>query len=499
MPLFSHSLPTYTGPYTVGTLDLEIPVEKQSFGTAKLKSNNEPALVLETSLFTLFYPSSPLSKGTGKQIKWLERPLTMTADGYSRFTNKSNWALIPALWLGGAAVRVSGLIGATLSSGGGLISEKAPADSKFPLVIFSHGLSGTRTTYSNFAGELASRGYIVAALESRDGSGPATIVNVSDGSKKVVKYLRTSDLYYPPPNPQLSQLEFRKEQLLLRLAEVDAALGILRRIDGGEGSIVGAECTRRQKGLGDDLGLGLWKDRIDWTKCFMAGHSFGGATTVRLFVSTACALRRGRGRARGSDKPGVFLPIQLQALRAGSPQFPFVGGITLDPWVDPIPPAQLAFAGDTAPSSAASSATVVGTNASPTKVGIDIGVPLLVINSEAFTVWTEHFKVVKDIVTAVKADCWFLTLVGSIHISFSDFPLIQPYLMSKLAGARINPKQGLKDFVDASVEFLTGGGIDGKILGRKVIEGDENGTRPGEGEGKPMEPVGELRLHHSPL
>lgn len=38
---------------------------------------------------------------------------------------------------------------------------------KFPLMVFSHGLGGMRTTYSSLCTDLASHGYIVAALEHR--------------------------------------------------------------------------------------------------------------------------------------------------------------------------------------------------------------------------------------------------------------------------------------------------------------------------------------------
>lgn len=56
-------------------------------------------------------------------------------------------------------------------------------------------------------------------------------------------------------------------------------------------------------------------------------------------------------------------------------------------------------------------------------------------------------------------------------------------------------------FVEASHEFLTGDN-NGTILGERVIPGDEKGTRDGEGYkqrgGKPMEKVGEVRMHVRP-
>ena len=64
----------------------------------------------------------------------------------------------------------------------------------FPLVVFSHGLGGTRTTYSQYCGELASRGNIVLAPEHRDGSGPITVVRSATGEERSVLYLKPEDL-----------------------------------------------------------------------------------------------------------------------------------------------------------------------------------------------------------------------------------------------------------------------------------------------------------------
>jgi len=43
-------------------------------------------------------------------------------------------------------------------------------------MIFSHGLGGTRNSYSHLVGSLASHGTVVFAIEHRDGSAPTTFI-----------------------------------------------------------------------------------------------------------------------------------------------------------------------------------------------------------------------------------------------------------------------------------------------------------------------------------
>lgn len=81
---------------------------------------------------------------------------------------------------------------------------------KHPLVIFSHGLAGTRNTYSQYCSALAAKGYVVLAIEHRDGSGPAVLLPESssggdiasattsqavvEGERKVRLYTKLDDL-----------------------------------------------------------------------------------------------------------------------------------------------------------------------------------------------------------------------------------------------------------------------------------------------------------------
>lgn len=224
--------------------------------------------------------------------------------------------------------------------------------------------------------------------------------------------------------------------------------------------------------------------------------------------------------------------MQIQVLRAGATQYPFKRGIALDPWADPIPPAPSPAPPSFSPLSASVSTNTTGSNPAPTtspsngnggKVPLDINVPLLVVNSEAFTLWRQHYSLVRYIVKAVGggAERWLMTLgalrppldspgmltirlfaVGSIHISFSDLPLLLPSYLNPRAGSRVPARLATSRVVEACGEFLSGQGTSGEILGQRVKEGDEDGARDGEG-GKDAEgnkrvmegEVGSMRMH----
>lgn len=74
-------------------------------------------------------------------------------------------------------------------------------------------------------------------------------------------------------------MQFRSSQLSMRLAEISSVLTLMQRLNDGDGAAVAKE--NRRKEYGEGKSLEGWKGRIDMEKeVTMAGHSFGGATTV---------------------------------------------------------------------------------------------------------------------------------------------------------------------------------------------------------------------------
>lgn len=141
----------------------------------------------------------------------------------------------------------------------------------WPLALFSHGLAGTRTTYTQYVSALASQGYAVLVVEHRDGSAPAVVIPKDE---RVMLYVKQEDLVWEGEKRSLEH--FRTLQLDMRVREMYEAYHSFKKIV--EGSDVGV--TGVEEGWFD-----LWRDKVDTSKVDLTGHSFGSATVVstRLF------------------------------------------------------------------------------------------------------------------------------------------------------------------------------------------------------------------------
>ncbi|KAI9648384.1 hypothetical protein NHQ30_003017 [Ciborinia camelliae] len=453
--IFGAPLPYYSGPYSVGQMDIEVPVrEPRTF--SKIKRQHKHVLNLETVLFSVFYPSgfgsgegvSPEGEKKWSRVTWLPRPRVEIAKGYSKFAGLPSWLTVAFFGMTTAFTKLPAFRNAKLathwpsenaheSESGYQTKNSAgepppgePESPCFPLLIFSHGLGGTRTTYSSVCGEFASYGFVVVAVEHRDGSGPRTFVNLPKkgdqfGSQNVdhsdearERGYERFDYVFPegnardtvPGNEQGVDGELRSAQIQFRLAEIEEAYYIMTQIHDGKGTqIAQANLRQRSPGRMGSSSRGLkgidwesWAGRFHLQQVTMLGHSFGAATTVEI-------------------------------LRHQTKRFPYVSqGILYDPWGGAIQQAEF-------------------------ESEHQIHNPLLCINSEAFMYWPSNFSSIMSLCREAKSQgtlCWLLTVRGSVHISQSDFSLLYPKVSSFLLKMTVNPRRAIDLNINASLEFL---------------------------------------------
>lgn len=312
--------------------------------------------------------------------------------------------------------------------------DGAEEEPVFPFILFSHGLGGTRTMYSSVCGEFASHGFVVCAVEHRDGSGPRTIINCAKRGEGIATDIERRgqvdhrdeersqgfgiiDYIFPKDNPidtspqndKGVDTELRKAQIDLRMAELQEAYGVMTEIVGGNGKMI-ADRNLRKKGYKGSSRHGLdgidwsrWKDRVRLDHVTICGHSFGAATAVEIL--------------RHNDR------------------FNYVSqGIIYDIW---------------------------GAGTRPVEDDKHrISAPLIAINSEAFTYWPSNFKLVESIVKETQDEpepcpAWLMTLRGTVHVSQSDFSLLYPNVCSIFLKMVANPRRALDLNINASLEFLS--------------------------------------------
>lgn len=429
-----------------------------------IRRNHEPALRMDTVLFSVYYPceKAPAGDPSRHTVPWLPRPRRETAHGYAKFLNipalpvttymatTSMFTKLPAFrnaqlaehWARenrGPADRSPGEGDRAREERQHVGDEERP---NFPVLVFSHGLGGSRTLASCICGGLASYGMVVVAMEHRDGSGARTFVNLPPGRKahrdlddedvdrdrqhtkfeekkedrrprrERGKSFYKVDYLWPegnawdtaPHNPQGVDLDLRYAQIDMRIAEIKEAYHVITMINEGRGDEV-RKVNLRKKGNIGSSSKGLngidwqdWKGRLHMENVTIAGHSFGGATAVEM--------------------------VRL----AG--RFPWIGqGVLLDAWGPAV----------------------------PENTEKPIRKPILSIGSEAFMHWQENFDKVHDICREGLEQgtlCWQMTIRGSTHLSQTDFAVLYPHWMALLLKTLVNPRRGVFITITSIFEFL---------------------------------------------
>lgn len=149
-----------------------------------------------------------------------------------------------------------------------LISIPANAQQEhLPVLIFSHGLAGIRTTYSTICCELASRGIFVLAIEHRDGSASMTV----DRHGNVHPY-RFGPSGLTLPNVDY---DFRAAQLRHRIRELKSCAAFVESLAKAGDSATILKGTPKLPEI-----LRQFKGRLLTERLILMGHSFGGATCL---------------------------------------------------------------------------------------------------------------------------------------------------------------------------------------------------------------------------
>lgn len=199
-------------------------------------------------------------------------------------------------------------------------------NTSFPVIVFSHGLGGCRTTYSAICMEMASHGFIVAAVEHRDNSACLSFYakqvrySMKESNPNFFSEVdgllaedepdfgedidETDDPNYKPPKalsavafiPHITMewvrfrnvniektgkkiYTFRNQQIHHRVRECSRALDLLEALQAGY------ELNNILDPLFD---INEFEGLIDLERALVMGHSMGGATAI---MSAATELR----------------------------------------------------------------------------------------------------------------------------------------------------------------------------------------------------------------
>ncbi|CEP12539.1 hypothetical protein [Parasitella parasitica] len=349
MSLILANFPSLTGKFAVGCYDIEW---KNKHYAA---DNNRPPSA-KSVLMRLYYPAN--IKKDDHKANWI------TDSQYAKAL--CDIAKLPAFlsnWLSGlaSAKKTRFYKDAEILDG-----QKRP----FPVVVFSHGLGGNRLIYSSICSDLASHGFVVVAIEHRD------------GSASLAKGIDDEWIQYDNVPPEI--WGFRHHQLGHRVSEVDLCVAGLDEI--------------AAKGL-HKANAPNFKGKLDMESLVMAGHSFGGATTMLALNETNCR---------------------------------FQCGVLLDPWAQP-----LMMMADKQ---------------------VQIKKPVIVILSEQFTFWPDNFESVKELIdsSTCSSQSICLTLNGTEHQHQSDVLLVLRYftLFDFRSPFQIDPVRAIDLNTEAAVTFI---------------------------------------------
>jgi platelet-activating factor acetylhydrolase len=235
-----------TGSFPVGHIDMEF---------------INPNDINSTILTRVFYPSSSNNSINTNYDTWI--PSLSYYGGYGKVYNLPTFISKPSMRLIIGDLRLNSTYGLPI------LNEQK----QLPILIFSHGLYGNRTTYSMICSEFASHGWLVFSIEHHDGSASHSFVK-----GKPLDFLKV------PKNE--NEFETRNNQLEQRTNECLGLIEILKRLNSGdynESTVNLLNDLKSHKEKNKTVLINeFFKSKLDFDSVIIAGHSFGGATAIRV-------------------------------------------------------------------------------------------------------------------------------------------------------------------------------------------------------------------------
>ncbi|KAL9103613.1 MAG: hypothetical protein Q9163_001377 [Psora crenata] len=415
------SFPPYTGPYNVGTQDIEIPISNLSSLTPA------PDPKVSSINFRLFYPCEQEQAKRARPVYWLPEPQGEYGRAYARFLQAGPW--LASLLSCVPIFRVIHYTTIPAQRDAKPLQPPSKNNGGWPVMIFSHGLGGSKNAYSHLCGSMASHGVVVVAPDHRDGSTPISFIKDSPGNHgEPVHYKKIPHI----PTPEVE--EARDQQLKIRCWELGLVHDALVRMNHGD------KITNTQAvALSDSqpaafqslLDLGT-PGRISWS-----GHSFGAATMVQFVKSVyygGSSLYTAPHGSPLSQQITPSSPIALLDLWT----LPLESRSTSSLWAKPLP-------------AYSSSASEIRQPPSP---------PLAIL-SEGFYKWTSNLTATLKAVSPYSSDARTKQTIkpnifyplSSAHLSQSDFGLLFSWITKKFLKVE-EPERTMRLNVRAILESL---------------------------------------------
>ncbi|CAG9763343.1 unnamed protein product [Ceutorhynchus assimilis] len=235
-------LPLPAGPFAPGMVDVLLDYKK------------------DAPFLRLYYPTNE-KPNPEKWISWLPDDDYLT--GLAKVIMVYKCFLKLLLWWSGN-IKIPAIYGA-----------KPKTDEPLKCIILSHGLGGTRFLYTNICCELASRGFLIAALEHRDQSACHTFYYSTKADAEADKKTSIDFRHIKFGRNHYTK---RNEQIKLKFDECSKTLDFLLELQQGIVPSNIMDATANHTNI--QFNLNQLKGNLDVSNVCIMGHSFGGATAL---------------------------------------------------------------------------------------------------------------------------------------------------------------------------------------------------------------------------